>query len=76
MIISQIKNSNFLVVNLCHNPFLGYSPIHIFYLFKKKYNKIKKNILSKNNSSEKRMLEPLKMVKIWLRRFKITKIKI
>jgi hypothetical protein len=38
----------------CHNPFLGYSPIHIFSLFKKYKKK-----LSKKYNSEKRMLERL-----------------
>jgi hypothetical protein len=38
----------------CHNPFLGYSPIHIFSLFKKY-----KKQLSKKYNSEKRMPERL-----------------
>jgi hypothetical protein len=61
----------------CHNPFLGYSPIHMFSLFKKrKYKKNIKNILSKNITVKKGCQSALKMVKNWLRRFKNTKIKI
>jgi len=44
---------------ICHNPFLGYSPIHIFSsLLKKIYiiQKNQKNIIKKYNS-EKRMPE-------------------
>jgi hypothetical protein len=39
---------------ICHNPFFGYSPIHIFFSLKK-IQKIK-NIIKKYNS-EKRMPE-------------------
>jgi hypothetical protein len=31
-----------LTCEYCHNPFLGYSPIHIFSSLKKKYNTKKK----------------------------------
>jgi hypothetical protein len=42
----------------CHNPFLDYSPIQIFSLFKKNTKK-SKNIIKKYNS-EKRMPKRLK----------------
>jgi hypothetical protein len=38
------------VLRYCHNPFLGYSPIHIFSLLKKN-----QKILSKNIKVKKRM---------------------
>jgi hypothetical protein len=51
-----------------HNPFLGCSPIHIFFSLQK--------ILSKNITVKRGCQNILKMIKKWLRRFKITKIKI
>jgi glutamate synthase domain-containing protein 3 len=61
---------------MCHNPFLGYSQIHIFSLLKKKqiHKKLKKYI--KKYDSEKGCQNAEKIVKNWLRRFKNTKIKI
>jgi len=57
----------------CHNPFLDYSPIHIFSLFKNiKYKKK----LSKNITVKKGCQNAQKMVKNWSRRLKNTKIEI
>jgi hypothetical protein len=55
-------------VYMCHNSFLGYSPIHIFSLFKTKYTK---NIAVKRGCQN-----ALKRVKNWLRMLKNTKIEI
>jgi hypothetical protein len=59
----------------CHNPFLRYSPNSLFFFSKKifelKTKKIQKIIVVRKECQSAR-----KMARIWLRRFKNTKIEI